>query len=271
MGKWMYKSTLSDLGTSWRWVVSFTPLPLYPRWKSPRYPLDRRLGGPQSQSGRRGEGKFFTLPRLEHRSLGRPARSQSLYRLSYPGSSYDIILYYIIYGLYWFLTPLLVVYFGVYTEYHILTCHILQGCFFTSKYAGKFVSVCSLRGCCSQGHALYNSECNGMCVYKENKQKGCMSNLSIFTFLQETFDVASILTNTQLTSAWRKKKKTLRKIPSLIPSPPASCDSFSLVSIAAPQILVLEYHHNKMSRLKSGERVGHEPGAAHPLHIQCSL
>jgi hypothetical protein len=30
-----------DLGTSWRWVVSFTPLPLYLREKNPRYPLDR--------------------------------------------------------------------------------------------------------------------------------------------------------------------------------------------------------------------------------------
>jgi hypothetical protein len=30
--------------------------------------------------------KFFTLPRVELRPLGRPARSQSLYRLSYPGS-----------------------------------------------------------------------------------------------------------------------------------------------------------------------------------------
>jgi hypothetical protein len=50
-----------DLGTSWRWVVSFTPLPLYPRGKSPRYPLDRRLGGPQSQSGRRGEVKILAL------------------------------------------------------------------------------------------------------------------------------------------------------------------------------------------------------------------
>jgi hypothetical protein len=28
--------------------------------------------------------KFFTLPGLELRSLGRPARSQSLYRLRYP-------------------------------------------------------------------------------------------------------------------------------------------------------------------------------------------
>jgi hypothetical protein len=41
-----------DVGTSWRSVVSFTPRPIYPRGKSPRYPLDRRLGGPQSWSGR---------------------------------------------------------------------------------------------------------------------------------------------------------------------------------------------------------------------------
>jgi hypothetical protein len=31
--------------------------------------------------------KFLTLPGLEFRPLGRPARSQSLNRLSYPGSS----------------------------------------------------------------------------------------------------------------------------------------------------------------------------------------
>jgi hypothetical protein len=36
-------------------MVSSTPLPLYPRGKSPHYPLDRRLGGAQSRSGRRGE------------------------------------------------------------------------------------------------------------------------------------------------------------------------------------------------------------------------
>jgi hypothetical protein len=38
-------------------VVSFTPRPLYPQGKSLRYPLDRRLGGPQSRSGRHGEEK----------------------------------------------------------------------------------------------------------------------------------------------------------------------------------------------------------------------
>jgi hypothetical protein len=40
-------------------VVSFTPLPLYPRGKNPRYLLDRRLGGPQSRSGRHGEEKIL--------------------------------------------------------------------------------------------------------------------------------------------------------------------------------------------------------------------
>jgi hypothetical protein len=40
------------LGTRWRWVVSFTPRPLYPR-----YPLDRRLGAPQRWSWRGGEEK----------------------------------------------------------------------------------------------------------------------------------------------------------------------------------------------------------------------
>jgi hypothetical protein len=39
---------------SWKWVASFTPWPLYPR-----YPLYRRLGGPHSQSGWRGERKIL--------------------------------------------------------------------------------------------------------------------------------------------------------------------------------------------------------------------
>jgi hypothetical protein len=46
-----------DLGTSLKWVVSFTPWPLYWQRKSPRYSLYRRLGEPQSRSGRRGEEK----------------------------------------------------------------------------------------------------------------------------------------------------------------------------------------------------------------------
>jgi hypothetical protein len=48
-----------DLGTSWRWVFSFTARPLYHRRKSSSYPLDRRLGGPQGQSGRQREVKIL--------------------------------------------------------------------------------------------------------------------------------------------------------------------------------------------------------------------
>jgi hypothetical protein len=45
------------LSTGWRLVVSFTPWLLYPQGKSPWYPLDRRLGGPQNCSGYGGEEK----------------------------------------------------------------------------------------------------------------------------------------------------------------------------------------------------------------------
>jgi hypothetical protein len=55
-----------NLGTRWRWVVSFTPRLLYPQRKSPLYPLDRRLGGPQNRYGRGGEEKNSQpLPGLE--------------------------------------------------------------------------------------------------------------------------------------------------------------------------------------------------------------
>jgi hypothetical protein len=49
-----------DLGTRWReWSAS---RPLYPPAKSLRCPLDRRLGGPQSRSGRGGEEKNSLRP-----------------------------------------------------------------------------------------------------------------------------------------------------------------------------------------------------------------
>jgi hypothetical protein len=76
---------IPDLGISWRLVVTFTPRPLYPRTKSPWYPLDRRLGGPQNRSGRLGEEKNLA-PTGTRTPTPRPtSRSQSLYRLSYPG------------------------------------------------------------------------------------------------------------------------------------------------------------------------------------------
>jgi hypothetical protein len=59
-----------------------------PPGKSPRYPFYRRLGGPQSRSGRYGEVKmFYPTGTRTPAPPGRPARSQSPYRLSYPGST----------------------------------------------------------------------------------------------------------------------------------------------------------------------------------------
>jgi hypothetical protein len=55
-----------DLCTTWRWVVSFKPLPLYPQVQSLWNPLVRRLGGPQSRSEHGGEEKNSQpLPGLE--------------------------------------------------------------------------------------------------------------------------------------------------------------------------------------------------------------
>jgi len=51
--------TILDLGTRWgEWSAS-RPGRALPRGKDPRYPLDRRLGGLQSRSGRRGWRKNY--------------------------------------------------------------------------------------------------------------------------------------------------------------------------------------------------------------------
>jgi hypothetical protein len=68
-----------DLGTSWRWVVSFTPRPLYPHWIG--YWVNPRAGLDDLE-----KITFFILLGLELRPLDHPARSQSLYQLRYPGS-----------------------------------------------------------------------------------------------------------------------------------------------------------------------------------------
>jgi hypothetical protein len=51
----VYIHVFLDLGSIWMVVFSFTPRPLYPRGKSPRYPLHRGLGGHQNRSGQREE------------------------------------------------------------------------------------------------------------------------------------------------------------------------------------------------------------------------
>jgi hypothetical protein len=74
-----------DLDTGWRWVVSLTPRPVYHREKSPAIPtheigvwVDPRTGLDELE-----KRKFLSIPGLELWALGRPARSQSLYRLRY--------------------------------------------------------------------------------------------------------------------------------------------------------------------------------------------
>jgi hypothetical protein len=64
------------------------PLLLYSKGKNPWYPLDRRLGEPQNQSGYGVEEKN-SQPHLEIKPLSsiHPAHSQLLYQLSYPGST----------------------------------------------------------------------------------------------------------------------------------------------------------------------------------------
>ena len=70
-----------NLGGRWRLVVNATPRPIFPPGKT-RYTLYRRLGGPQ---GRFGRVRKKISPHTGIRSPDCPARSQSLYRLSYPG------------------------------------------------------------------------------------------------------------------------------------------------------------------------------------------
>jgi hypothetical protein len=70
--EWLYKHFL-DLATSWRWVVSFTPQPLYLRGKSPStHCVGGRL---ESRDGLDDVKKrrVLTLLGLELRPLGRPA------------------------------------------------------------------------------------------------------------------------------------------------------------------------------------------------------
>jgi hypothetical protein len=54
-----------DLGTNWRWVVSFTPLPLYPRERAPDTHFIGGWVDPRAGLDDTEKWKFFTLPGLE--------------------------------------------------------------------------------------------------------------------------------------------------------------------------------------------------------------
>ena len=71
VGEWNCPPLIINLGISGRWVVMFTRRPLYPR-----YPLDRRLGEPQSLPGHfRGKKNILPLPGIKSRFFGCPDRS----------------------------------------------------------------------------------------------------------------------------------------------------------------------------------------------------
>jgi hypothetical protein len=72
-----YSSTIPDLGTRWSGQV-YAPCHFIPKERTPCYPLDRRLGGPQSRSGRCGEEKKKIYCLHRESNLGRPDRSPEL-------------------------------------------------------------------------------------------------------------------------------------------------------------------------------------------------
>ena len=76
-----------DRGTRRRWVVSSTPSRTLPPGKT-RYPLYRRLGGPQGRSGR---AKILVPTGIRSRTVQSVA--QSLYRLSYLFHEYVVSRY----------------------------------------------------------------------------------------------------------------------------------------------------------------------------------
>jgi hypothetical protein len=73
------------LSTSWRCGQLHASAALHPG-KEPLYRLNRRLGDPRAGLDDVENWKFLILLGIELRPLGRPARSQSLYLMRYPGS-----------------------------------------------------------------------------------------------------------------------------------------------------------------------------------------
>jgi hypothetical protein len=88
-GDEVYLLLILDLGTRWGWVVSVTPWPRFiPGERTPGTHCTGGWVGPRAGLDTEVRGKILsTLPGIEPRSPGRPVRSQTLYWLSYPGSS----------------------------------------------------------------------------------------------------------------------------------------------------------------------------------------
>jgi hypothetical protein len=78
-----------DLGIRWGWMVSVTPRQRFSPGKGPPVPFVQEAGWSSEPVWKQeATGKILSpLLGIEPLSPGRPARSQTLYWLSYPGSS----------------------------------------------------------------------------------------------------------------------------------------------------------------------------------------
>jgi hypothetical protein len=75
-----------NLSTRWRWIVRFTPWPLYPWKERHRYTLERGQDGPQGRSGAAEETEVD--PQGNRTPITVSFRSLPPYRLAYGGSLY---------------------------------------------------------------------------------------------------------------------------------------------------------------------------------------
>jgi len=81
-GKRCITPLILNLGSSCRRLVNFTPVPLQPG-EHPRYPLNRRLGGPEKETEQFGEDKIpVPLPGLKLRTVQPVAIPASQLKLS---------------------------------------------------------------------------------------------------------------------------------------------------------------------------------------------
>jgi hypothetical protein len=89
MAEWKYSPTVLNLVTKWDWLAS-RPGQFIPKERAlgTHWIGDRRLGGPQRRSGRRGEEKSLASTGNQTPVfLRRQAYSASLYLLKYSGFS----------------------------------------------------------------------------------------------------------------------------------------------------------------------------------------
>jgi hypothetical protein len=83
MGEWKYSSTILKLDIRWRWVVSFTPQPLYPGETAPGTLWIGGWVGPRTGLDDVERRKILPLPGLELRPLGLPGHSHIIYKLKH--------------------------------------------------------------------------------------------------------------------------------------------------------------------------------------------